>query len=83
MEYPYFINKTDTLVLKVHTPSDGKFIKTNKGFVYIIDNNGFKNEPEGSWQFVKEMGECKVTTVVETENGDFKYPVEFFNDLPK
>lgn len=79
--YPYFITEEDPLVLKVHTPPDGKFIKTDKGFIYIVDGAGFKNEPEGSWQFIKETGEIEFGVVVETESDDFKYPVEFFDDL--
>lgn len=81
LEYPYFITEKDPLVLKVHTPPDGKFVKTDKGFIYIIDGTGFKNEPEGSWQFIKETGEVEFGVVVETESDDFKYPVEFFDDL--
>ncbi len=79
--YPYFINEESPLVLQVHTPPDKKFIKTEKGFIYIVDGTGFKNEPEGSWQFIKETGEVEFGAVVETENDDFKYPVEFFDDL--
>lgn len=81
LQYPYFINEESPLVLKIHTPPDGKFIKTNKGFIYIVDNSGFKNEPEGSWQFIKESDEVKFNAVVEIESDDFIYPVEFFNDL--
>lgn len=79
--YPYFITEEDPLVLKVHTPPDGKFIKTDKGYVYIVDAAGFRNKPEGSWQFIKEVGEVDFGAVVEIESGDFKYPVEFFDDL--
>lgn len=79
--YPYFINEENPLVLQVHAPPDKKFTKTEKGFIYIVDGAGFKNEPEGSWQFIKETDEVGFGVVVETEDDDFKYPVEFFDDL--
>lgn len=81
LEYPYNINEQNPLILKVHTPPDGTFIKKDKGFIYIIKNDEFRNEPEGSWQFVSETREVKFIAAIETENDDFKYPVEFFNDL--
>ena len=81
LQYPYFINEENPFVLKIHTKSDGKFIKKDKGFIYILDRNGFKNEPEGSWQFIKESREVNFIAVIETENNDFTYPVEFFNDF--
>lgn len=81
LEYPYFFDENNPLVLKVHTPPDGKFISREKGFVYAVNNQGFKNEPEGSWQFLKETDEVEFGLVIETEKDDFKYPVEFFDDL--
>lgn len=80
LEYPYFITEKNPLALKVHTPSDGKFIKVNKGYVYIVNAAGLRNEPEKSWQFIKEVSEVDFIAVVEIESGDFKYPVKFFND---
>ena len=65
----------------MHTPPSGKFISKEKGFVYIVSNEGFRNEPEGSWQFIKETGEIEFGMIVETEKADFKYPVEFSDDL--
>lgn len=79
--YPYYINEENPLVLEVHTPPDGTFVKKDKGFIYIVKSDGFRNEPENSWQFASETGEAKFIAVIETENEDFKYPVEFFNDL--
>lgn len=81
LEYPYFFDENNPLVLKVHTPLNGKFISKEKGFVYVVDSEGFKNEPEGSWQFIKEAGELAFEIIVETEKADFKYPVEISNDL--
>jgi hypothetical protein len=81
LSYSYTINEQRPLALKVHTPPDGKFIKVDRGFIYVIDGAGFKNEPNGSWQFVKENDEVEFNTVIETEESDFKYPVEVSNDL--
>lgn len=81
LEYPYFFDKDNPLVLKVHTPPSGKFISKEKGFVYIVSGEGFRNEPEGSWQFIKETDEIEFGMIIETEKDDFKYPVEFSDDL--
>ncbi|MDP6388015.1 MAG: hypothetical protein QGG63_01950, partial [Candidatus Pacebacteria bacterium] len=69
------------LVLKVHTPPDGKFISKENGYVYIVNGEGFQNEPKGSWQFLKKVDEVKFCMIVETEKADFKYPVEFYDDF--
>lgn len=81
LEYPYFIDGKNPLVLKIHTKADGKFIKANRGFVYIVNSDGFKNDPEGSWQFIKETNEVDFIAVIETESDDFNYPVKIFNDF--
>ncbi|MFH1178190.1 MAG: hypothetical protein V1711_00480 [bacterium] len=81
LEYPYFISKEKPLTLKIHTKTDGTVVKTNKGFVYVVDDAGFQNDPEGSWQFVKEAKEVEFKMSVEIEDKDFNYSVEFFNDL--
>lgn len=80
LEYPYHVTEENPLVLKVHTPSDNKFIKVDRGFVYVVDRAGFRNEPKGSWQYVKEGNEVIFSDVVETENDDFKYPVNFITN---
>ena len=49
LEYPDFINEENKLVLKIHTPKNGDFIKTNIGFIYILNKIGFENKPESSW----------------------------------
>jgi len=81
LQYPYFIDDKNPLILKIHTPANGKFIKKDAGFVYVVKSDGFKNEPKGSWQFVKETEEVDFIAVVETENNDFTYSVEIFNDF--
>lgn len=76
LKYSYNINDDNPLSLKIHTPPDGKYISTDKGFIYIVDADSFKNKPEGSWQFVREDSEVEFHTVIETEKDDFKYSVE-------
>ncbi len=80
LDYPYSPNKENPLVLKIHTPSNGKFVSKNNGFVYIVNHEGFKNEPQGSWQYKQETNEVKFNMVVETEKDDFNYPVEIHKD---
>ncbi|MGE4554982.1 MAG: hypothetical protein AB7D02_02555 [Candidatus Paceibacterota bacterium] len=80
LEYPYHITEKKPLVLKIHTPPDGKFIKTERGFVYVVNKKGFKNRPRGSWQFIKKADEVEFIAVVETEEDDFKYPVKVLKD---
>jgi len=80
LEYPYFLDKDNPLVLKIHTLPNGKFSSKENGFVYVINGEGFKNEPKGSWQFFKETGEVEFSMVIETEKDDFKYPVEFYDN---
>lgn len=79
--YPYFIREDSPLELEIHTPPDEKFISVDKGYIYIVDAAGFRNDPEGSWQFVKEDEEVGFHTVVETEKNDFKYPVKISSDF--
>ncbi|MFA6251927.1 MAG: hypothetical protein WCX74_00755 [Candidatus Paceibacterota bacterium] len=81
LEYPYFIEKNDKFDLEIHTLIDGKFISVDNGFIYIIDATGFKNDPEGSWQFIKENEGAEFHTIVETEKNDFNYPVKILNDF--
>lgn len=81
LEYPYFFDKDNPLVLKVHTPPSGKFISKENGYVYIVNSEGFQNEPKGSWQFLKKVDELEFGIIVEIEKADFKYPVEFYDDL--
>ena len=80
LEYSYVIDENNPLELIIHTPPDGTFISVDKGFVYIVDSAGFKNDPEGSWQYVKEDGSVGIHIVVETEKNDFKYPVTAIAD---
>ena len=77
LSYPYFIHENSPLVLKIHTKSKHTIIYKNHGFVYLIKKSEeFKNEPKGSWQFVKDGEEVEFSIIVETEKSDFQYPVE-------
>ena len=82
LQYPYFIDENHPLKLEIHT-KNGEYIKKSRGFVYVLKPDGFKNNPKGSWQFVKESNESQFIAVFETEEKDFTYPVEVFNDFQK
>ncbi len=79
--YPYFINEENPLELEIHTLPDGKFISTDRGFIYIVNTDGFKNSPEGSWQFINEKDEIEFRFIVEIEKNDFTYPVKISRDF--
>ena len=81
LEYPYCIDENDPLILAIHTPPDGKFISVERGYIYVIDASGFKNDPEGSWQFIKESGKVGFRIIIETEKSDFRYPIKISNDF--
>lgn len=80
LQYPYFINNENPFILKIHTQPNGKFIKKDVGFVYVLKSDGFKSDPKNSWQFIKENNEIDFIAVIETKSNDFKYPVEIFKD---
>ncbi|MDF1496917.1 MAG: hypothetical protein P1P90_02555 [Patescibacteria group bacterium] len=79
--YPYIINEDNPFKLVIHTAPDGKFICQDRGYVYAVKKEGFKNYPEGSWQYTKETDEAEFEVVIETEKVDFNYPVEIRKDL--
>jgi hypothetical protein len=76
LSYPYFISEENPLILQVRVPSGVEPIIRQNGFVYIVEGQGFVNDPEGSWQYVKNEDDVKIKIVVETEKDDFKYPVK-------
>lgn len=81
LKYPYFIDKNNPLILEIYTPKNGKFVSAKRGFVYILNKKGFKNDPEGSWQFIKKGDESEFLGVIRTRNKNFKYPVRVYKDL--
>lgn len=80
LEYPYFITDKEPLQLKIHTPLDREDVSVEQGFVYVLDREGFENEPEGSWQFVAHSNRIGFSAIIETTKGDFEYPVEILQD---
>lgn len=80
LDYPYFISDNDPMSLTIHKGEDEPIIK-EKGFVYLVEKAGFENNPEGSWQYIKNTEEVNICGTIETEGGDFNYPVEVKNDL--
>ena len=81
LQYPYFITKEKPFILEIHAKASGKYIKKDTGYVYVLKNEGFKKDPEGSWQFVKEANEVEFVAVIETKSSDFTYPLKIFNDF--
>jgi len=79
LEYPYFIDAD--FYLKIHVPSGRKFAAKKKGYIYVLDSQGFKNEPNGSWQFIVENSKVKVKVIIETERDDFQYIPEIIEDF--
>lgn len=77
LQYPYFIDEHSPLKLKIENLSQSGIIGGERGFVYVVNGDGFVNEPEGSWQYYKETGQMPFEIIIETEKGDFKYPVEY------
>ena len=71
LQYPYTITEEYPLELTIHTPPDGTFIKIDRGFIYLVDNSGFVNEPKKTWQFKRFTKEVKIRAVIETEDDDF------------
>jgi len=48
----------------------------SEGFIYIIpDRSGFRNEPEGSWQYVKKRTNVPYSLKIKVLREDFKYPI--------
>jgi len=81
LKYPYVIDSEHPLVLEIE-PLEGDEVSSNeRGFVYCIHSDGFKNEPEGSWQYVKEDDGVEIAISVETEKEDFVYPVEISKEV--
>lgn len=80
LEYYYRITPQRPLSLVIHTKPDGNYINSDHGYIYVVNRDGFVNEPEGSWQW-KFKGEQKdFLMAVETEREDFKYPVTVVRD---
>jgi len=74
LQYDWIINEENPLVLKIHGIRE--FTIGSVGFVYIIpDRNGFRNEPEGSWQYIKKGSRAHFSFKIEVSRDDFTYPI--------
>jgi len=74
--YPYFINDDNPLILNIDSKKQVEKAEKERGFVYVLDQKGFENNPKGSWQFIKKESSVKFKTIIEIEKNDFKYPVQ-------
>lgn len=77
LQYPFFIDKTHPLEVRIHGMNDETL--GNAGFVYVLNRReGFVNDPIGSWQYVKRGEEAPFAAkfeVVRTDFPDFLYPL--------
>ena len=74
LQYGWFINEKKPLILKIHGIQE--YTIGSEGFIYIIPNrNGFRNEPEGSWQYVKKRTNVPYSLKIKVLREDFKYPI--------
>jgi hypothetical protein len=74
LEYPYVINEKNPLIVKIngmHEQTIGE-----KGFVYLLNNTeGFRNYPQGSWQYILNTEYAPISAKIEIEKSDFTYPI--------
>ncbi len=76
LRYPYFIDENSPLELEIVVPKGETYEIKERGFVYLLKNDRFKNTPKGSWQFIKETDSLDYLFAIETEKADFSYPVK-------
>lgn len=76
LEYPYHISEANPLALRVVSDTGTEYKAGETGWVYLVESEGFENEPTGSWQYVKRSDSARVLAAVETSKKDFTYPVE-------
>ena len=73
LEYSFFIDEDNPLEVKIYGMNESTI--GERGFVYVIgDRTGFKNDPEGSWQYVKGLF-APFIAKVEILREDFTYPI--------
>jgi len=75
LRYPYFIDENSPPELEIIIPKGKTYEVKERGFVYVLKNDGFENTPKGSWQFIKETDSLDYLFAIETEKADFSYPV--------
>ena len=72
--FPMRITRDDPLVIRVVNPRPG--FQRPRGYVYLLEREGFKNYPARSWQWVSTQSDRQVQGRIEVERRDFHYPVE-------
>ena len=72
--FPLIITPTEPLVVRVVNPRPG--FQRPRGFVYLVDREGFRNSPAASWQWVTTRTDRRVLGRVEVQSREFRYPVE-------
>jgi hypothetical protein len=72
--FPLIITPTDPLVVRVVNPRPG--FQRMRGFVYLVNREGFRNSPVGSWQWITTRTDRRVLGRVEVQRREFHYPVE-------
>lgn len=75
LQYPLMINEDSPLSLTVHATQERPYSVAEKGSVYIVEPDGFTNDPPGTWQYVSHEPFAKFRAIIETESDDFRYPV--------
>jgi hypothetical protein len=70
--YPLFIGDNNDLLVRIHNIRHDTIKST--GYTYIIGKDGFRNEPAGSWQYVKHAP-AEIIASVEVDIFDFPYPL--------
>lgn len=71
--YPYFIHKNSPIELHIYGMNEDT-IGAN-GFIYVIDKEGFKNEPKGSWQYILDDNSVPIIKKIKTSKDDLKIPI--------
>ncbi len=74
LQYPYFIDEENPLEVKVHGINDDTI--GQKGFIYVLNQrDGFENNPEDSWQYVRTGQDVPIAAKIAVEKSDFTYPI--------
>ncbi|MFA6974184.1 MAG: hypothetical protein WC238_05635 [Parcubacteria group bacterium] len=72
LRYPFFTNIFKPFKLKIEGINNHTI--GERGFVYVVDRDGFRNEPKGSWQYVRESA-TPILAKISIQREDFNYPV--------
>ena len=77
LSYPYFISEKSPLIVEVGERGEiNSETIGEKGYVYIIRSDKFKNDPKKSWQYInKKHKEVQILGKVEILFEDFNYPI--------